>query len=252
VLIIAPHQDDEMLGCGGFIRRYGSSLRIQVAFVTDGRGRRHRSEQSRLELAAERKREAREVCAAVGIEEPLFLDFEDGITLDHPTLAAALEKLLATVQPDVILAPFGTDCHPDHIATSRALGAVSQAALEGREILLYQVHSQIPDPYVNRYLGLTPREHSEKAAALRLYVTQDMGSDLTLAKYLLLGTMAPQGYKHAAASVEYFASLAPAQLRSLCEHLQHMDFTKIRSLTTSPYSFRVYLRNKWALDGIRP
>ena len=252
ILIISPHQDDETLGCGGFIQRFGPSRCIQVAFITDGRGRPHRTELARLALAAERKREARAVCAALHIEAPLFLDFEDGTTLEHHALTQALEKLVDDFRPDLIMAPFGTDSHPDHIAATRALAAVSVESLRETQLLLYQVHSQIPAHFLNRYLGLTPPEHAAKEAALRLYVTQDMLSGLTLSKYLLLSRMAPQGCKQpGVASVEYFASLDTGQLRALCRRLEGLDAARIRSVTTSPYSFRVYLRNKWALDELR-
>ena len=61
-MILSPHQDDELLGCGGFLVRHGRQRRIQVVYVADSGGAIGRAADARHALAQQRNQEAREVC----------------------------------------------------------------------------------------------------------------------------------------------------------------------------------------------
>ena len=63
ILILSPHQDDELLGCGGFLVRHGRQRRIQVVYVADGGGAIGRAADARHALAQQRNQEAREDAA---------------------------------------------------------------------------------------------------------------------------------------------------------------------------------------------
>jgi LmbE family N-acetylglucosaminyl deacetylase len=251
ILVISPHADDELLGCGGFIAKYSRGRSIQVAYVTDGKGGSHRTRAMQMELAARRMTEARAVCNAMALDEPVFLNFEDGKLRNNEKLVPALESLISRTKPNAILAPFITDAHPDHIATSMALAKVSDAVLGGSELWLYQVHSHIPNDLLNRYLPLTRSEHKAKQDYLRLYVTQDMTRKLTLSKYLLFNKFAPQLKKPlCAVSVEHFAVMNCREFKEL--HMtRDVSFlaSRIKSTNYSPYSFRTFLNNSKVLDA---
>jgi len=116
-LILAPHQDDELLGCGGMIAtkaRLGAY--VAIAFLTDGR----------LGVAAEpavaqaiRDEEAALAAAALGLagDRLAFLGFEDGRLSDHIEPAAErVRGLIADLGIDTLFAPYHREFHPDHAA----------------------------------------------------------------------------------------------------------------------------------------
>jgi len=134
VLVLAPHMDDEIIGCGGTLRRHVlAGARVTVLFMTDG-SRSHRdlhedSHLSRADIAREeaqlvtrRKEESQRAAAIVGIQEIDFLDAPDGRLDATPQVVEKLVALLRATQPDIIYLPSMLDGHTDHWATHRVLG----------------------------------------------------------------------------------------------------------------------------------
>lgn len=121
-LIVAPHPDDETLGCGGRIllaRRAGQAVTVLVA--TDG------AASHGADLAGLRAVRRQELAAATGL---LGLSAPDLITLDLPdgSLAAhraeLVERLVALIderRPDEVYATCRQEAHPDHAAAGLAL-----------------------------------------------------------------------------------------------------------------------------------
>src|SRR6202044_4049231 len=70
ILVVAPHPDDESLGCGGLISlsaQAGSS--VYIGFVTDGAAsHRNSTAWSPVRLAAQREQEASRALACLGLE----------------------------------------------------------------------------------------------------------------------------------------------------------------------------------------
>lgn len=110
-LIIAPHPDDETLGCGGTIRRMtAGGTRATVAIVTKGTPLFPATQVRQV------RREARAASQRLGVQELKFLDLP--VTTLHLTpehkLNAAFMKLIADTQPDAVFLPFPGDRHEDH------------------------------------------------------------------------------------------------------------------------------------------
>ena len=142
LLIVAPHMDDEVLGCGGIMHMHTDKSQIHCLYATDG----SRSPAPLLpwtgsidpDIRGRRRHEALEVMDEVGIprENAIFLDFPDGKLMKHALLfKARLAEQVARIDPAVILVPFRYDLHPDHVAVHRG---VRDAVLEmaGSTILL--------------------------------------------------------------------------------------------------------------------
>lgn len=124
-MIIAPHQDDETLGCGGLIalkRQLHAS--VSVVFLTDGRKavmNHHQRAEALLQL---RQQEAIVALSYLGVNSSHvhFLAQPDG-TLKQLSqaqkqhLVEHLVQLLKQNQPDEIYIPHRADGHPDHDAT---------------------------------------------------------------------------------------------------------------------------------------
>lgn len=134
-LVLAPHQDDESLGCGGLI---AASVRAgtppAVVFVTDGSASHPGSRQFNAAARAQvRQQEALEACAILGVgaERVTFLGLPDG---DPPhggkTFDVAVEwigAIAARFGCRSVLAPWMHDPHGDHVAAHRMAGATGLA-----------------------------------------------------------------------------------------------------------------------------
>ena len=80
VLVIAPHPDDEVLGCGGTIAKYAANGdEVYVCVMTKGREPLFSPE------AVERVREeCRKADAYLGVREVIFLDFPSAMLEEIP------------------------------------------------------------------------------------------------------------------------------------------------------------------------
>jgi N-acetylglucosamine malate deacetylase 1 len=114
ILVIAPHPDDEVLGCGGAIARHSArGDRVQVVVVSRGTPDIFPPE----EVEATR----RELAAAhhlLGVEGVHFLDFPAPRLDSVPSheLADRLTHLVREIQPRTVYAPHWGDLHSDHKA----------------------------------------------------------------------------------------------------------------------------------------
>jgi len=149
-LVIAPHPDDETLGCGGLLfRKRAEGVAVCVAYVTDGSAS-HPGHPTLTPgaLAALRQTEARHAMDRIGVESTglRFLGARDGTLahLDRPSadeLVLRIAALLRQVQPDEIFLPCRHDGSSEHDATFGFVRrALEQAGLRPR-ILEFPVWS---------------------------------------------------------------------------------------------------------------
>lgn len=127
LLVLAPHPDDEVFGCGGaLLQAVRSGAEVRVVVLTDGGAQGE---------AAERREESRAAARQLGLPEPVFWGLADR-SLDpaDPTLAVRLEELLATAAPRLLLVPSPAEVHPDHRALALAVYRVVQQALPGSKL----------------------------------------------------------------------------------------------------------------------
>lgn len=130
-VIVAPHPDDEVLGCGGLLqllRAQGSE--ILLVAVTDGGGSHGASTlwpPERLERV--RPQETAQALAALGVPAlpTIRAGFPDGGVADCVTQLRVL--LECTLQPgDVVFTTWRKDGHPDHEATGTAAAAAAKTS----------------------------------------------------------------------------------------------------------------------------
>src|SRR5438552_19143198 len=116
VLVIAPHPDDESIGCGGTLRlRTWCRDRVVAVFLTSGElGLKHLP---REKAWAIREQEAREAAKILGLAKVHFLRQPDWSVGDHiPEAAKALRPFLKKEKPALIYLPHPAEWHPDHKA----------------------------------------------------------------------------------------------------------------------------------------
>lgn len=115
VLVIAPHPDDEVLGCGGTIAKHNTNGdHVYVAVVTKGCAPLFSAE------SVEKVRsECREADAFLGVKETLFLDFPAAMMEEVPRykLNDAFIATIQNIKPDVVYLPHRGDMQLDHKLT---------------------------------------------------------------------------------------------------------------------------------------
>jgi len=108
VLVIAPHQIEEAVGCGGtLIRHTEEGGYIEIAFCTSA--------------TPERMKEAAQSASLLGSKKNHFLQFYSGGLNINEKFEIALQKLFIQVKPDIVFLPFWIDNHPDNTEISKAL-----------------------------------------------------------------------------------------------------------------------------------
>ncbi|WP_082115952.1 PIG-L deacetylase family protein [Hymenobacter terrenus] len=136
-LVVAPHPDDEALGCGellALLRQVGQP--VATALASDGT-MSHPASQLFPPSARRAVREAefRHALTILGVEntEPLLLGLPDSqvpATISDASFTEAVAQLRAFLddqQPATVLVPWRRDPHPDHRATSYWLQAALAA-----------------------------------------------------------------------------------------------------------------------------
>jgi len=112
ILIVAPHPDDEVLGCGGIIAKYsGEGSRVFVLVVTRGTPKLYSADK-----IDNIRREARSAHGMLGVKETVFLDFP-APELDMISLAEISREITEVIKrfsiTDLYI-PHRGDIHGDH------------------------------------------------------------------------------------------------------------------------------------------
>ncbi len=117
-LIVAPHPDDETLGCGGAIallRSIGCDVRVLI--ISDGTLSHPNSTKYPRQLLLElRESETISALAILGVEATAikFLRLQDGSVSEQN---ADISSYLAQISPQIVFLPLRSDPHPDHRAS---------------------------------------------------------------------------------------------------------------------------------------
>jgi len=159
-LVLAPHYDDEVLGCGGLLARLAArGSAVRVLFLTDGGGGVEEVG-DRDEYAARRRSESQAALEILGGNATAIdrqhLGLPDGRLAQHQDrIAEAVERGLLEARPDLVLVPSPLEGTGDHQAAFWALHRVLGAVREGDplapfvrdlEVWLYEVnHPGYPD-----------------------------------------------------------------------------------------------------------
>lgn len=163
MVVVAPHPDDEVLGCGGLIHTARcAGIDVRLVSVTQGEACYPGTV---ADMADIRGREVRAAMRALGVAEDAItaLGLADGaVTADEPRLCDVLASLIGP--RDLVLGTWEEDGHPDHDATGRAARAA--AALRGARYAAYPVWAWhwLPPPRAGGRLRGAARFHLEADA----------------------------------------------------------------------------------------
>ncbi len=165
-LVVAPHMDDESMGCGGLMAKYPDEC--VVVTVTDS--------------GAVRAAEHEQAMAVLGVTDFRNLGFEDGVTGQHMTdLVGALDAVMVDVRPDEVYLPFPS-LHQDHIAVYEAGMRSARVSMSAAhwfpasvlvyDIAAYDVNLYPSDLRWNVFEGLTEDQVAQKARACTAYQSE--------------------------------------------------------------------------------
>ena len=178
-LVLAPHFDDEVLGCGGLLLELAAAgAPVKVLFLTDGSGGIEEID-DRATYAARRRCEAEEVIRLLGCAGMDVLGIRDGaLVAGRAQVAAAIRERLLAERPGRLLVPSPLEISEDHRATFAALfdvlsptaeDAALEAVVRGLEVWLYEVnHPGYPDRLIDASGCLETLER-----AMAIYASQE-------------------------------------------------------------------------------
>jgi N-acetylglucosamine malate deacetylase 1 len=171
-MIVAPHMDDETIGCGGTIALHvEAGARVTTVFMTDGSGN--------LPVNAEpevRHDEARAVADFLGMCSPVFLDGPDTALGPTDELVGSFVKWVGEIAPTIIYVPWFGDAHGDHVATNEVIWHAAgrlTGDLTDIRVRCYEVWSPLE---ANIAVDITSTVN-RKLLALQLYRSQFIGHD---------------------------------------------------------------------------
>lgn len=171
ILVIAPHPDDEVFGCGGTLARLKvEGVSITTIIVTDGAlggvpgddgaddglngisGMSDTSDTSDTSgLSSIRAEESRAAARRLGLDAPVFWNLPDRGVRYGEVLIARLMTAIREHRAELVLLPSPADWHPDHQALAfagaeavRRLG--TEHAADGLQAVFYEVTDLLPNP----------------------------------------------------------------------------------------------------------
>ena len=220
IAVLAPHMDDEVLGCGGTIARHvAAGSDVTVIFLTDGRRGGGRNV-SQTEIVGARKAEARSAAQVLGVRAVTFLDAEDSRLRADPSVPARLRDILELKRPEIVYLPFLLEQHPDHRAASGALLAATRGSALRFECRGYEVWTPLfPNCLVRIDETIHLKQRALSCYQSQLAVMDYLHSSIGLNAYRAMGLGS-----HGGRFAEAFHALELADYRRLCTALAPRQF----------------------------
>jgi LmbE family N-acetylglucosaminyl deacetylase len=174
MLVIAPHQDDEIIGCGGaMLLQLASGREVHVVFVMDGGGEYREDGLSREESVMIREREACKVAEEIGISKPRFLRHAEINTTNLGIIADEIKEEILRTKSDVVFVNFFLDYNDDHRMTNYALAEALGGIRDKPRIYGYEVWGLC----VPNVILVVDSVMEKKQKLLSYYVSQLSGTD---------------------------------------------------------------------------
>jgi LmbE family N-acetylglucosaminyl deacetylase len=163
VLVLSPHPDDEILGCGGILSEYQiNSVACTVIYLTDGRYGTNAKSSIRI-------KEAQSIRKILKGIDQIFWNLPDsGLHEKIGFISYFLKKNIEKTNPDIIFTPWILDFHIDHESTSKALAIVLQS-IEFKGIIAFY---EVTTPLLGNYLFNISCFRKMKKKLIKNYLSQ--------------------------------------------------------------------------------
>lgn len=178
-LIIAPHPDDEVLGCSGLIQHMIENGKKVHVVILSGGGKSHQSccyinESILIDSRRNLSRKAAEILG-LPLNQLYFLDYPDGHISYNNAETQHLQTLIEEISPDVIFVPHTGEGWNDHIEA----GKIVREIIRTKSTLIQLYEYCVWFWYYNVWnldwknafvLKMNQREHQLKLKAIDAYV----------------------------------------------------------------------------------
>lgn len=160
VLVLAPHPDDEVFGCGGaIVHHVHAGIPVHVVILTDG---------ALFGDAAVRCQECRDAARILGYGDPDFWLLPDrGVRYSEALVQRIVDKV-ANAGVDLVYAPSPWEVHPDHRQTTMLAMEAVRRAMQPVRLAFYEVGAPLRP---NLLLDITAHIET-KEAAMRCFASQ--------------------------------------------------------------------------------
>lgn len=149
-LILAPHADDEVFGCGGAIMRHvAAGAAVRVVILTDGAAGQ---DAQRTAYIAQRRQESQAAAQILGYGEPLFWDYPDRELPYDETVVQRVCTLVEAGAARWLYAPSPYELHPDHRHLSLVALEVLRRHPHNLSLAFYEISAPLPP---NRLLDIS-------------------------------------------------------------------------------------------------
>jgi LmbE family N-acetylglucosaminyl deacetylase len=192
IVVLAPHPDDEVFGCGGLLAlavQQGVSVRVVV--VSDGAAGGD---------AAARERESRAAAEVLGYgRQSGALEFwrlpDRGVVADA-RLVDRIRALCGEDSAHWLMAPSPFEVHPDHRAV--CLAATEAAGRAAAQLVYYEIGQPLMPDLLVDISAVTPHKRDAMRCFASQLVQQDYGEHVTALNRYRSYTLGP-GVTHAEA-----------------------------------------------------
>lgn len=197
ILVVAPHPDDESIGCGGTLSLYRGHC--DVLLVTDG----YSEELDNREISQKRKKEFAEAVKFLDVCKIIELHISEG------KIEKNADRFLEVDYScyKYILVPNRFESHKDHRDVYSAVMRAAKRKHSAAELLEYEVWTTLRNPNVK--IDIT-NVTAQKEEAIKKHASQV--SDLDYVG-MILGLNAYRGKSHGCGSAEVFFSKKRAKIK---------------------------------------
>ena len=181
ILVLAAHPDDEILGCGGTIKKYSQKNFIcKTIFFSDGESSRVITDKNKVNRKIDqRKNQAKKAGKIIGSKHIDFLNFPDNklYKIDFLKIVQIIEKNISEFKPNKIFTHYYDDLNIDHSIISKATITACRPAKYSflKELIFYYEPSSTDwnfsskEAFKANYYEDISKQFSHKYSAIKCY-----------------------------------------------------------------------------------
>lgn len=183
ILVIAPHADDEVLGCGALMAKMAKEgKKVFVLICTNAHvGAPELFEQKGIDVV---RSEALKAHQLLGVEKTYFLELPAPALDAYPgyKISLKINEIIAECEPDTVFIPHRGDSHKDHgrIHDAAMVACRPRGNYKVKHVYAYETLSEtewgepIQSEYFipTKYVSYTEEEFNKKLVAMQCFTSQ--------------------------------------------------------------------------------